>query len=100
MADRDRALTPRSSSVFGSGHRPKESTLGSLSSEEQRRMASLFSSNDRFANSIGEGAPLRSTEFSNDEFRVAAQSCFGVPLTFLKPCINQSPKFSASAPQM
>jgi hypothetical protein len=32
---------------------------------------------------------LRSMQFSNDEFRVAAQSRFGVPLTCLKPYINQ-----------
>ena len=65
---------------------------------DQRRMASVFSANDRFANSFGEGAPLRSTPFSNDEFRVAAQSRFGIPLTCLKPLINQPLKSSASAP--
>ena len=58
----------------------------------------MFSANGRFANSFGEGAPLRSTPFSNDEFRVAAQSRFGVPLTCLKPFINQSIKTNASAP--
>jgi hypothetical protein len=60
-------------------------------------MASVFSANDRFANSFGEGGPLRSTSFSNDEFRVAAQSRFGAPLTCLKPFINQQLKSSASA---
>ena len=49
---------------------------------------------DRFANSLGEGAPLRSTPFSNDEFRVALQSRLGVPLTCLKPHINQSLKLN------
>ena len=65
---------------------------------DQRRMASVFSANDRFANSFGEGAPLRSNPFSNDEFRVAAKSRFGVPLTCLKPFINQPLKSNASAP--
>ena len=32
---------------------------------DQRRMASVFSANDRIANSFGEGAPLRSTPLSN-----------------------------------
>ena len=57
-------------------------------------MALVFSAYDRFANSLGEGAPLRSTPFSNDEFRVALQSCLGVPLTCLKPHINQSLKLN------
>ena len=65
---------------------------------DQRRMASVFSANDRAANSFGEGAPLRSTLFSNDEFQVAAQSRFGIPLTCLKPFINQPLKSNASAP--
>ena len=34
---------------------------------DQRRMAWVFSANDRFASSFGEGAPLRTTPFSNDE---------------------------------
>ena len=59
-----------------------------LPPEDQRRMALVFSAYDRFANSLGEGAPLRSTPFSNDEFRVALQSRLGVPLTCLKPYIN------------
>jgi len=61
--------------------------------ENQRRIASVFSANDRFANSFGEGVPLRSTPFSNNEFRVAAQSSFGVPLTSPKPFINQPLKY-------
>ena len=65
---------------------------------DQRRMASVFSANDRFSNWLGEGAPLRSTPFSNNEFRVAAQSRFGIPLTCLKPLINQPLKSSTSAP--
>ena len=60
-------------------------------------MALVFSANDRFVNSFDEGAPLRSVQFPNDEFRVAAQSRFGVPLTCLKPHINQPNKSSASA---
>ena len=36
-------------------------------------MAWVFSANDRFENSFGEGAPLRTTPFSNDEFQAAAQ---------------------------
>ena len=44
---------------------------------DQRRMALMFSANDRFANSFGEGAPLRSTPF---EFQAAAQTRFGVRL--------------------
>jgi hypothetical protein len=31
-------------------------------------MALVFSANDRFENSLGEGPPLRSIRFSNDEF--------------------------------
>ena len=31
----------------------------------------VFSAYDRFANSLGEGAPLRSTPFSNDKFQAA-----------------------------
>jgi len=62
-------------------------------------MALVFSANGRFANSFGEGAPLRSAPFSNDEFRVAAQSRFRVPFTCLKPFINQPLKSNnASAP--
>ena len=37
---------------------------------------------------------MRSTPFSNDEFRVALQSRLGVPLTCLKPHINQSLKLN------
>ena len=50
---------------------------------DQRRMASVFSAKDRFVNPFGEGAPLRSTSFSNDEFQAAAQMRFGVRLTCL-----------------
>ena len=46
-------------------------------------MASVFSANDRFASSFGEGAPLRSAPFSDDEFQAAAQMRFGVRLTCL-----------------
>jgi len=53
-----------------------EQRAGNLPPEDQRRTASVFSANDRVANSFGEGAPLRSTPFSNDEFRVVAQSRF------------------------
>ena len=60
-------------------------------------MAMVFSANDRFANPFGEGAPLRSIRFPNDEFRVAAQSRFGVPLTCFKPHTNQPLKSNASA---
>ena len=60
-------------------------------------MASVFSAYDCFSNSFGEGAPLRSTPFPNDEFRVAVQSRLGVPLTCLKPFINQPLKSNASA---
>ena len=69
-----------------------------LPPEDQRRMASVFSAYDRFANSFGEGAPLRSTPFSNDEFRVAVQSRLGVPLTCLKPYINQPLKSNKIMP--
>ena len=64
---------------------------------DQRRMASVFSANDRFANSFGEGAPLRSTPFSNDEFQAAAQTRFGVELTCLKSFTDLPLKSSASA---
>ena len=60
-------------------------------------MAFVFSAKDPFANSFGEGAPVRSIKFLNDEFRVAAQSRFGVPLACLKPSTNQSLKSNASA---
>ena len=46
-------------------------------------MAWVFSANDRFANSFGEGAPLRSTPFSNNEFQAAAQMRYGARLTCL-----------------
>ena len=61
-------------------------------------MASVLSGNDRFAIPFSEGGALRSKPFSNGEFRVAAQSRFGVPLTCLKPSTNKPPKSSASAP--
>ena len=61
-------------------------------------MAWVFSANGRFANSFGEGAPLRSTPFSNDEFQAAAQTRFGVELTCLKSSTNLSLKSNASAP--
>ena len=56
---------------------------------DQRRMA-WFSRpttvlQTRWARGRPCGAPLRSTPFSNDEFRVATQPRFGVPLTCLKP---------------
>ena len=84
--------------AFFYGNKDLQRRAIDLPSADQRRMASVFSANDLFANSFGEGAPLRSTPFSNDEFRVAAQSLFGVPLTCLKPFINQPLKSSASAP--
>jgi len=59
-------------------------------------MASVFSAHDCFANSFGEGAPLRSTPFSNDEFQAAAQS-FGVRLTCLKSSTNLPLKSTAFA---
>jgi len=46
-------------------------------------MAWVFSANGRFADSFGEGAPLRTTPFSNDEFQAAAQMRHGVRLTCL-----------------
>ena len=61
-----------------------ERRAGNPPSADQRRMALVFSAKDRFVNSFCEGAPLRAMQFSNDEFRVAAQSRFGVPLTCLK----------------
>ena len=60
-----------------------ERRADNLPPADQRRMASVFSANDRFANSFGEGAPLRSTPFSNDEFQAAAQMRFGVRLICL-----------------
>ena len=60
-------------------------------------MAFVFSNRDRFSNSFGEGAPVRSIPFSNEEFRIAAQSRFGAPLTCLEPHINQTLKSNASA---
>ena len=66
-----------------------ERRAGDLPSADQRRMAVVFSNKDRFANSFGEGAPVRSIKFLNDEFRVAAQSRFGVPLACLRPYTNQ-----------
>ena len=74
-----------------------ELRAGKLPSADQRRMAFVFSNKDRYANSFGEGAPVRSIPFSNEEFRVAAQSRFGVPLTCLKPHINQTLESNASA---
>jgi len=50
-----------------------ERRADNLPPADQRRMAWVFSANDRFANSFGEGVPLRSTPFSNDEFQAAAQ---------------------------
>jgi len=64
---------------------------------DQRRMAWVFSANDHFANLFGEGAPLRSTPFSNDEFQAAAQTRFGVELTCLKSFTDLPLKSSASA---
>ena len=55
-------------------------------------MASVFSANDRFANSFGKGAPLRSTPFSNDELQAAAQMRYGVQLTCLKSFTDLPPK--------
>jgi len=52
---------------------------------DQRRMAWVFSANDRFKNSFGKGAPLQTTPFSNDEFQIAAQMRYGVRLTCLIP---------------
>ena len=61
-------------------------------------MAWVFSANDFYSNSFGEGAPLRSTPFSNDEFRAAAQMRYGVRLTCLKSSTSLPLKSNASAP--
>ena len=60
-----------------------ERRADNLPPADQRRMAWVFSANDRFANSFGEGAPLRTTPFSNDEFQAVAQMRYGVRLTCL-----------------
>jgi len=65
---------------------------------DQRRMAWVFSANDRFANSFGEGAPLRSAPLSNDEFQAAAQMRYEVRLTCLMSSTDLQPKSNASAP--
>jgi len=65
---------------------------------DQRHMASVFSASDRFVNLFGERAPLRSTPFSNDGFRAAAQTRFGAKLTCLKSFTNLQLKSNASAP--
>ena len=64
---------------------------------DQRRMASVISANDRFSNSFGEKAPLRSAPFSNDEFQAAARTRFGVRLTCLKFSTSLSLKSNAFA---
>ena len=75
-----------------------ERRADNLPPADQRRMAWVFSANDRFENSFGEGAPLRSTPFSNDEYQAAAQTRFGVELTCLKSSTNLTLKSYASAP--
>ena len=65
---------------------------------DKRRMASVFSANDRFANSFGKGAPLRSTPFSNDELQAAAQMRYGVRLTCLMSSTDLPLKSNAFAP--
>ena len=65
---------------------------------DQRRMAWVFSANGRFENSFGEGAPLRTTPFSNDEFQAAAQMRYGVRLTCLMSSTDLPLKSNASAP--
>ena len=77
-----------------------ERRADNLPSADQRRMAWVFSANDRFENSFGEGAPLRSAPFSNDEFQAAAQTRFGVRLTCLKSSTNLPLKSNASATDM
>jgi len=74
-----------------------ERRADNLPPADQRRMASAFSASDRFANSFGEGAPLRSAPFSNDEFRAAVQTRFGVRLTCLMSFTNLPLKSNASA---
>jgi len=64
-----------------------ERRADNLPPADQWRMASVFSANDRFANSFGE-----------DEFRAAAQTRFGVQLTCLKSFTNLPLKSNASAP--
>ena len=64
---------------------------------DQRRMALLLSTNGRFETRSA-GAPFRSSPISNGEFRVAALSRFGVPLTYLKPFMNQPLRSNASTP--
>ena len=49
--------------IRGFRARGLELRAGELPSADQRRMALVFSANDRFANSFGEGAPLRSMQF-------------------------------------
>ena len=57
----------------------------------------MFSASDRFVNSFGEGGLLRPAPFSNDEFRAAAQTRFGVRPTCLKSFTNLPLKSYASA---
>ena len=67
-------------------------TADKLPRADQRRMAWVFSANGRFANSFGEGAPLRSTPFSNDEFQAGAQMRYGVRITCLMSSTDLPPK--------
>ena len=74
-----------------------ERRADNLPPADQRRMARVFSANDRFENSFGEGAPLRSTPFSNDEFQAAAQTRFGVKLICLTSSTSLRLKSNACA---
>jgi hypothetical protein len=64
---------------------------------DQRRMAFEKGATDPYANSLVVGTPLRSTQFSNEEWQAAAQARNGARLSCLAAYTNHTLKSNASA---
>ena len=65
--------------------------------EDQRRIAHEKASTDPYSNSLLGGVPLKSVQFSNEEFQAAAQSRHGAPLSCLTAFTGHTLKSNASA---
>jgi len=64
---------------------------------DQRRMAFEKGAMDQYSNSLVVGTPLRSTQFSNEEWQAAAQARNGACLSCLSAYTNNTLKSNASA---
>ena len=61
-----------------------------LAFDDQRRMARLASSKDKFANSLLAGTPVAQAKFTSLEFETAVQCKFGVPVRAIANLVGRS----------